>query len=86
LYLEDLFNLSYYIFSASPATVDFLVRLDKEFEAVIIDELSTHSRDVLVTKKHPSTMPPAEAKRVRNEILHLVYGKKFIIDMCLLDC
>jgi hypothetical protein len=57
--------------------VDFLVRLDQEFVAVVIDQLSPASRDFIVSRMHPSTMTPVEAKRIRNEVLHLVYGTKY---------
>jgi hypothetical protein len=39
------------------------------------------SKEVIVTGKKLSTMAPADAKRVRNEILHLVYGKKNVANI-----
>jgi DNA-directed RNA polymerase subunit F len=59
--------------------VDFLVKLDQEFETAIIGQLSPASKEAVAHKKDTSDMTPANAKRVRNEILHHVYGKKKII-------
>jgi hypothetical protein len=67
--------------SAAPATVDFLVQLDKDFAAIVTNMVCPTSKEVIVTGKKLSTMAPADAKRVRNEILHLVYGKKNVANI-----
>jgi hypothetical protein len=60
--------------SASPATVDFLVLLDRDFQTIVVDHLGSGSRDAIKHQKPVSTMTPATRKRIRKEILELVYG------------
>lgn len=61
--------------TASPATVDFLVALDQNFESIVTNQLGQISKDAIRSQQDPSTMSPLQAKRVRKEILHAVYGE-----------
>jgi hypothetical protein len=58
--------------------VDFLVKLDQEFDAIVMKNLSPFSNEVIVSRRQASTMTPAELKRVRKEVEHLVYGRNLI--------
>jgi hypothetical protein len=56
--------------------VDFLVKLDQEFDAIVMENLSPFSKEIIINRRQQSTMTPAELKRVRKEVEHLVYGRK----------
>jgi hypothetical protein len=56
--------------------VDFLVKLDREFDIIVLENLSPKSKDVIVQRLQPSLITPGELKRVRKEVEHHVYGKR----------
>jgi hypothetical protein len=66
--------------SASPSTIDTLVKLDKEFPTEIIGKLDMRSQRAILNQEDPATMSDLGRKRVKKAILHAVYG----IGFCLL--
>jgi hypothetical protein len=52
------------------------VELDRKFQTIVLDNLGTASRKAIADGLEPSKMDPSSVKRVRTEVLNLVYGKK----------
>ncbi len=59
-------------YSASPATVDFLVLLERNFNSIVEENLSKRTRTDI---KDMSTVSPYTKKKIQREILGTVYGK-----------
>jgi hypothetical protein len=65
--------------SASPSTIDILVKLDKEFPTEIIGKLDMRSQRAILNQEDPATMSDLGRKRAKKAILHAVYGKGFCL-------
>lgn len=50
-----------------------------DFQHIVTNMLCPTSKEVILTGRKLSTMTPGDAKRVRSEILHLVYGTKELL-------
>jgi hypothetical protein len=57
-------------------TVNFLDDLNSNFRSLVIDNLEAKIRETIVKKEDISTRTPLEQKRMRNAVLHQVYGKR----------
>lgn len=57
-------------------TVNFLEDLNSNFRSLVIDNLEAKIRETIVKKEDISTRTPLEQKRMRNAVLHQVYGKR----------
>jgi hypothetical protein len=64
-----------FLLSASPATCDFCVILDRDFKTIVVDKLSQISRTALLEQQDPATIPEMTSKKIKKEILNTVYGK-----------
>ena len=67
--------------SASPATIDFCVNLDRDFQSIVVDKLSRLSRDALT--EQPVGMTDSAKKKIQKEIMYSVYGKLIVADFLL---
>ena len=67
--------------TASPATIDFCVNLDRDFQSIVVDKLSRLSRDALT--EQPVGMTDSAKKKIQKEIMYSVYGKLIFADFLL---
>jgi hypothetical protein len=61
--------------SASPATYDFCVSLDRDFSRIVVDKLSQLSRKALLEQQDPASFSEINRKKIEKEILTVVFGK-----------
>ena len=60
--------------TASPATIDFCINLDRDFESLVVDKLCKTSRDAFLQQLDPASMPDTVRTKTRREITHTLYG------------
>jgi hypothetical protein len=56
-------------------TVNFLLNLNSQFKTLVVDNLEAKIKETIVKKEDISARTPLEQKRIRNAVLHQVYGK-----------
>ena len=62
--------------SASPATIDFCVNLDRDFQSLVVDKLSHISRTALVEQQNAASMPDTTRKKIQREKIDRV-GERY---------
>jgi hypothetical protein len=68
-------GLCLFVFKASPATVDFCVSLDRDFNKIVVNSLGQMSRKALLEQQDPASLPETHRKNIQKEILSVVFGK-----------
>ena len=63
----------------SPATIDFLVQLSRDFNDIVVENLSKSMRTSLSS---PGALTSAERKMLHRQIIHTVIGKKIYRYQC----
>jgi hypothetical protein len=77
LLLRGTFFLKILITSpASPATVDFCVNLDRDFQSIVAAKLGPASLAALLTQQDPATMTEGTGRRIQKEIMQIVFGEQ----------
>jgi hypothetical protein len=61
---------------ASPATVDFCVNLDRDFQSIVAAKLGPASLAALLTQQDPATMTEGTGRRIQKEIMQIVFGEQ----------
>ena len=62
----------------SPATVDFMYAIDRDFHSIVTEKVSKLSKDAIDSQQDPDTMNPIEKKRIKKEILHCIIGNQVL--------
>jgi hypothetical protein len=50
--------------------------LDRDFNSIVVENLSKISKEAIKTQLDPANMTPAAMKKIKKDILHNVYGKQ----------
>lgn len=62
---------------APPATIDFCINLDRDFEMLVVSKLGETSRLAYWEQADPATMTDTARLKIQREIMQTVFGISF---------